>query len=360
MHGGKTLIVYAIIVTLCATGTAFTMYATIRVLRNIIYAAASNGGSLTRLCAALDITQADLRDTDKRIEGVRPVIGLWNEVVAATGDKAFGLHMGQANNPSIMGVLGYLMQSCRTMKESYSEVVKFQQVVSGWISYDFVHDKHFELIFKINPLWEQASPETARQAIEMAVAGAHNYIYILTGRKIYPLKAEFAFKSPVPRSEYEQVLKCPVSFDKPQIRLVFERELADMPLISADESLYASFAQILREKCAASGQSACFSEQVKMVIIRDFGGKIPSLEIIAAHMNVSERSFQRHLQQDNETYRSLGAKIKKELAFNLLRNTDAKVHAISEVLGYTEPSAFHRAFRNWTQSSPAQAKQSLD
>lgn len=335
------------------------MYATVRVLRNIIYAAVAKGGNLTRLCAMLGITQADLNDADRRIEGLKPVVDLWNEVVSGTGDRAFGLHMGQGNNPSILGVLGYLMQSCRTMKETYAEIVRYQQTVSGWISYDYLSGKHFELVFRVNPLWEHASPETARQAIEMAASGAPNYIYIFTGRRIYPERVEFAHKSPVPAGEYEQIFKCPVAFGREQNRLIFGPGLGDMPLISADESLHASFAQILRDKCAASGRSSRFSEQVRTVVTRDFAGKTPSLEVIAAHMNVSERSFQRYLRQDGESYRSLGAKIKKELAFNLLKNTDATVLAISEVLGYTEPSAFHRAFRNWTQTSPVRKKQTL-
>ncbi|SDD50502.1 Helix-turn-helix domain-containing protein [Dyadobacter soli] len=332
------------------------MYGTARVLRYIVYSAVEKGADLGRLCAAMGIRPGELNEAEKRLEGLKPIIGLWTEVLASTGDPAFGLRIGHTNNPAIFGALGYLMQSCRNIREAYSEVVKFQQTVSGWVSYEVVFGKELELIFKVHPLWEQASPETARQAVEMAIGGVLNYFYILTGTKRYPLRAELAYQSPLPRSEYEQLLKCPVSFGKAQNRVILEGNLAEMPLISADESLYASFAKILRDKCAASGQSARFSEQVKTVITRDFGGKIPALEIIAAHMNLSDRSFQRRLQQDGETYRSLGASMKKELAVNLLQNTNATVHAISEVLGYTEPSAFHRAFKNWTQTSPAQTK----
>lgn len=336
------------------------MYGTVRVLRYIVYSAVEKGADLGRLCTALGIRPGELNDAEKRIEGLMPIIGLWTEAIVSTGNAAFGLHIGHTNNPAIFGVLGYLMQSCRNIKDAYSEVVKYQQTVSGWISYDVVFGKELELIFKVHPLWEEASPETARQGVEMAIGGVLNYFYILTGTKRYPLRAELAYQSPLPRSEYEQMLKCPVSFGKAQNRVIFEGALAEMPLISADESLYASFAKILRDKCTSSGQSARFSEQVKTVITRDFGGKIPSLEIIAAHMNVSDRSFQRRLQQDGESYRSLAAEMKKELAVNLLQNTDATVHAISEVLGYAEASAFHRAFKNWTQTSPVRRKHSLD
>jgi AraC-like DNA-binding protein len=71
---------------------------------------------------------------------------------------------------------------------------------------------------------------------------------------------------------------------------------------------------------------------------------------------MSERSLQRKLQAERLSYRSLTLNLKKELAYNLLKNSNATVHTISDVLGYTEPSAFHRAFKGWTNSTPMEEK----
>ncbi|MCE7064921.1 AraC family transcriptional regulator [Dyadobacter sp. CY326] len=336
------------------------MYSTIRVLRNIIYAASAKGGNVSRLCNALGIEPSDLADADRKVEDVNAVIKLWEEVIAATGDHAFGLHMGQENNPGVLGLLGYLMQSCPTIKDAFAEIVKYQQTISGWISYDFHAGKESEIVFGVSPLWSQISPETARHGLETAISGSLAYIRIFTGERIYPIRAELAYSSPVPKADYERVLQCQITFGGKRNVLYFPKEFAEFPLVSYDESLYMSFAEILRTKHAVIMQQAQFAEQVRQAIIKDFYGKMPPLEVIAAHMNVSERSFQRKLQQEDESYRSVGAKIKQELAFNLLKNTNATMHAISEVLGYTEPSAFHRAFKSWTQTSPAQKKRSFD
>jgi AraC-like DNA-binding protein len=335
------------------------MYATIRVLRNIMYAARENGGNLNRLCQSAGIAPADLSNGEKRIEGVRPVINLWAEVISSTEDQLFGLHLGLKSNPSTFGMLGYLMQSCRTFNDALNEIDRYQKTVSGWITYEFVSGKECELIFSINPLWWHASPETARQALDSAMAGSLSYISILTGQRIYPVSAELTSKEVYSKGSYEKVFQCAVKLGSDKNRLIFSKELLELPLVGHDESLYATFAQTLREKYASLNQPAKFTDRVRSTIIQDFYGKIPPLEIIAAQMNVSERSFQRKLQQENESYRSLGMKMKQELALNLLQNTNATVHAISEILGYTEPSAFHRAFKNWTSTSPAQKKLSL-
>ncbi|MCF0052402.1 AraC family transcriptional regulator [Dyadobacter sp. LJ53] len=336
------------------------MYATIRVLRNIMYAARENGGNLIRLCGSLGIVPADLSNGEKRIEGVRPVIDLWTEVISSTKDQAFGLHLGLKSNPSTFGVLGYLMQSCQTFGDAMKEIDRYQKTVSGWITYEFVSGKECELIFSVNPLWWHASPHTARQAIDSAMSGALSYIRILTGQRIYPVSAELTSDKVFSKAVYENVFQCALKLGSDKNRLTFSKALFGMPLVGHDESLYATFAQTLQQQYAGLTQPEKFTDRVRSTIIQDFYGKIPSLEIIAAQMNVSERSFQRKLQQEHETYRSLGMKIKHELALNLLRNTNATVHAISEVLGYTEPSAFHRAFKNWTNTSPAQKKLSLE
>ncbi|MCF0074666.1 AraC family transcriptional regulator [Dyadobacter sp. CY261] len=333
------------------------MYTTIRVLRNLIYAASTRGADLQKACSALGITPEGLNDADSRVEGVVPVMNMWSTLEASSGDPCIGLHSGIQNNPSVFGLLGYLMQSCRTVKDTYTELQRYQQMVSGWISYKMeVTNKGCEVTFGVNPIWWDVSPETARHAIDAAMSGTFNFIYIFTGRKIYPLKAEFQFPAFQSRSDYERVFNCPAGFQKEKNLLIYEKGFADIPILSYDESLYAHFAETLREKAATFEKSASFCDQVRQVIMRDFAGKIPSLEIIAAHMNMSERSFQRKLSQHSESYRSLGTSIKKELAFNLLRNTDAKVHSISDVLGYAEPSAFHRAFKSWTKTTPVQKK----
>lgn len=337
----------------------YRMEGSLRILRSAVYAACEKGGNLQKLCGTLGINPRDIGDSERRIAGVTPLVNFWTEAVAATGDQALGLHAGMGSNPSTFGLLGYLMQSCRTLKDACTAVIQYQQTISGWVSYAFNIGKTCELLFVPNPEWWQASPSTARQPVELAMSGGLNYIGIFTGQRIMPVRAELTYSEPGLKAEYERVWGCPVYFGKAQNKLVFSSDFAETPLISHNESLHMSFSQVLEEKVAALGKAEKISDQLRKTIIADFHGKVPVLEIVAAHMNVSERSLQRKLQQEGETYRSVSARIRQELALNLLQNSDAKVLAISELLGYTEPSAFHRAFKSWTKTSPAKQKTRL-
>ncbi|MCF0052103.1 AraC family transcriptional regulator [Dyadobacter sp. LJ53] len=329
-------------------------------MRNLIYAACARGANLQRACEALGILVEDLHDAEMRIDGAVPVIKMWNELEVSTGDPCIGLHVGLQNNPSVFGLLGYLMQSCHTMKDTYSELQKYQKMLSGWISYKIELTKsECEITFGVNPLWSEVSPETARHGAEAAMSASLSFVYVFTGQKIWPLRAELVGPANHSKAEYERIFNCHVSFEKEHNRLIYDRAFGDIRLLNHDESLYAYFGETIREKTSAFVKQESFCDQVRQIVMRDFMGKIPSLEVIAAHMNMSERSFQRKLRQHNESYRSLGTAIKKDLAFSLLRNTDAKVHSIAEVLGYAEPSAFHRAFKSWTKTTPTQKKSEL-
>lgn len=333
------------------------MYTTIRILRRIIYAAAERGGNIRQLCAAAGIQERDLQNADKRVYGAASIINLWEEALRATKDSCFGLHIGESYNPSLLGVLGFFIQSCPRLKDAYQAMQKNQELISGWISYGIELQKdQCELVFHVHPAWRQASAETARQGIAMTMSGSLTTNRIMTERVLKPIRAELNFSQVSMRHEYERVFQCPVAFNQDKNRLLFERQVAETPLLSHNESLYLYFARVLEEKNKEVGEVPTFIKTVKQVIIQDFQGQVPALEIIAAHLNLSRRTFQRKLQAENASYRSLAMQLKKELAISLLKNSDARVAEISEVLGYAESSAFQRAFRNWTNTTPGKSK----
>jgi AraC-like DNA-binding protein len=336
------------------------MYTTVQILRIIIYAAAARGGDLQKLTLAAGLRPEQLQHSDHKVEGVTPVINLWEETLSATGDDCFGLHLGERYNPSMLGLLGYLIQSCRTVGDAYELLEKYQELISGWISYRFEKkENHCEISFKVSPLWQKTSPHTAKQAIEMAMSGSLMCHKMLAQFPNPPISAELSYPRTSSLAEYERVFGCTVSFEKENNKLVFDASFAERQLFNYNESLYSSFSQMLNEKAALTALNESFTKQLQRIIVRDFQGQVPKLEIISAHMNLSERSLQRKLHDEKESYRSVSLGLKKEFAFNLLKNSNATIHTISEVLGYTEPSAFHRAFKSWTQSTPLKKKRDL-
>jgi AraC-like DNA-binding protein len=64
-------------------------------------------------------------------------------------------------------------------------------------------------------------------------------------------------------------------------------------------------------------------------------------------------TLRRRLRSEGQSFASIKEEIRSTLAQSLLRESDLSVADIACEVGFTEPSAFHRAFRKWTGASPA-------
>jgi AraC-like DNA-binding protein len=335
------------------------VYTTIHIVRAIIYNASSRGADIQRLCESAGIALTDLNEAEKKLEGTH-IFKIWEESVAQTKDKYLGLHIGESSTPMILGLVGYLMRHCPTLEDAIKAYIKHQEQITGWFTYKIDFNKEeVALQFNIDKVWIRTSPHTMVQAIEMAMATILNIFFILADKPIIPLKATLGYNRRGAVAEYERVLQCPVIFSKTNVNcLVFRRKDFDLPVVSYDKSLYALFSQLLQDKEKSFLQNLSFTDKVKQILLRDFKGQAPSVEIVATHMNMGQRSFQRKLKEGGETYRSLCMQIRKEISVRLLHNSESRVTDIAKMLGYTEP-AFRKAFKGWMDSTPREIREGL-
>jgi AraC-like DNA-binding protein len=332
-----------------------SMYTTVLILRSMIYSAVGKGCDLQSLCEATDLTPADLHDAEKRVEGVDPCCRLWEAILAQTKDEAIGLHLGIEHNLAGIGLIGYVIHNCPTLKEAWQVFQDNQRLLSGWVSYEMQFNKdNVQLVYTVDPVWVKASPHTASQAAELPMASLLGSLRTLSGKNIYPTLVEVVRPKPSTAEEYEKIFKCAIKFSAPANRLTFHKDMPSTPVLSADRSLYATFSQLLSLKTAELATSTTFAEEVKGVLMSDFKSVVPAIEVIASHMNMSSRSFQRKLEAEGSSYRAISEEIKKELTLALLKNPKYNSNEISRALGYAEPAAFRLAFKRWMDETPAQ------
>ena len=81
---------------------------------------------------------------------------------------------------------------------------------------------------------------------------------------------------------------------------------------------------------------------------------MPALATVASELAMSERSIQRSLREENTSYRELVDEVRKDLALQHLSRPGTSATDVAFLLGFSEPSAFTRAFRRWTGLPPTQ------
>jgi AraC-like DNA-binding protein len=143
----------------------------------------------------------------------------------------------------------------------------------------------------------------------------------------------------------------PVRFGCDRDALVLDRAALLRPLPLADSALSEYFLAQLEELTPPTTWSGRVAGEIERVL----GSESPTLPDAARVLGVSPRTLQRQLSAEGTSFQELVAETRRRLAEELLGDG---LHSISEVafmLGFSEPSAFHRAFRRWTGTTPAVA-----
>lgn len=320
------------------------MYAHMPIIRDILYGAASRGANLTNLCKALNISIEELNDSDKSVD-FETAYQSWELAVKDTHDSLIGLHLGETATPSILGLIGHLMQSSPDLLSAYQQVCKHAVLATDMFRYSIESSKE-QIILRYEParLWLKVSNTSARQAVEQAMAGTLNVFYLLSGKHIKPVQTEFSFSKHKSVAEYDRIFSSSLKFSSRRNVLIFNTTDLKAKVISYDKSLFALFDRIIGEKVERLMRKTSLSDQVRRILTQEFKGQIVSAGVLTAHMGMSVRTFQRKLHEEGTSYRELSTNLRKELAFLLLKK-DSSMQDVARMLGYSEASALRKALK---------------
>ncbi len=322
------------------------------IIRNIVLGAVRRGANLEQLCqyAGIDSSLLDQGDALVSFE-----IGYhtWEAAVALTNDPFLGLHIGQETSATSIGAAGYLMESSPNLQTAFTNLAQFYKAFTAVYAYSTeVCQQEFRVYCEPISLWNELSPETARQSVEISMSASIHIIKLFTGKYTYP--AQILLRSPQPAdiSEYVRIFRVVPHFNESCNAIVFRLSDMQQPVIGYNKELNRVFAQLLQEQILKSQSKKGFAEEVRKTILQHFLLTMPQLNEVAEQMNMSPRTLQRKLQEEGYTFQKVAESVRRELSLGLLRDQRLTVAEVAYKLGYTEPSAFQRAFRQWTGQTP--------
>jgi AraC-like DNA-binding protein len=190
---------------------------------------------------------------------------------------------------------------------------------------------------------------------EFVVVGASLLLQRLCGRGGRCLRVSFEHAAPAHVREYSRVLGDAPTFDAPGCSMEFDASLLDVAQPHFNQRL--SEAVHVEARCALAqvgGQQRC-SARVREQLA-DAWPDVPTMDDIAPKLGMSSRTLRRRLEQEGTAFPTLVAEAQRTRALRLLRDPHASVKEVAYALGFATPSAFHRAFKRWTGSSPSEAR----
>jgi AraC-like DNA-binding protein len=179
----------------------------------------------------------------------------------------------------------------------------------------------------------------------------HRLASWLIGQRIRLDNATFAYPKPAHSAEYDLLFYCPMQFAAQQTALTFHARYLDLPLLQDERTLKRFLERSPADLLARPDDGDSLSSQLRRLLSRDCN-KWPDLETVADHLHISPQTLRRHLRDEGTSFQGLKDELRRDMAIYHLGQADLSLQEIAEQLGFSEPSAFHRAFKKWTGLTP--------
>lgn len=277
---------------------------------------------------------------------------LWRNAVHLTNDPLFGLHVGESLQLAALGAVGQLVQSCASVGEALTHAAAAIHLVTDLFRIDVNRSADsFTIQFIPDPNREKEQAFLLRQMMELFMVFTLHEADGLVLKKISPqtVSLPYELSNPV---EYERVLRCKPVKTGEAYSMEFENRYWDEPILTANYELQRLLLTKVSEQNRDFEQAKTVQERIRTFLLTNAYLGIPTLEQLAANFNTSPRSLQRRLQDEGVSYQQVADSVRKSLALNYLSSGSYPVKEISYILGYNELSAFSRAFKRWTGTTP--------
>jgi len=271
---------------------------------------------------------------------------LWRIIAEAIDDEFFGEGAHAMRSGSFV-LLCHAVLTAKTLGQALRRALRFLRLV--------LDDPQAELTVREGlaqvVLKDQGSPRSAfaYRTYWIIVYGIHCW---LVGRRIPLRRVDFRCSPPANRSDYRVFFGAPVRFSAPESRLAFDATALSLPIIRDEQELKDFLrhapANILVRYRHDTGLVARVKARLRAMPATAWS----PFEDMAHHMRMSTTTLRRRLAEEGQTYQGIKDELRRLRAESLLRNSNRSLEDIAVELGFSEPSAFHRAFRKWTAQSP--------
>lgn len=270
-----------------------------------------------------------------------------------TGCETFGIRLSVAQGIACLGPLGLAMQNSATFREALDEWRQFQTVhMRG------AHSELRQCGATVYCSYHVDEPGTlgTRQKVAQGLALACNVFRALLGPAWNPIEVRFVQPAPKAVADFRRVFRAPVLFGQEADFLAFHASALDHPIERSNPDLRRLLDRHLLDLKA--GVNEGLEEQVRKIIRSGLSRQDCSIEDVAGILAVAPRTLQRQLKQRGSSFSRLLQEVRISTARRHLAESQLSLTQLAAILGYSELSAFSRAFHRWHGQSPQQWQRS--
>jgi AraC-like DNA-binding protein len=316
--------------------------------RALVAACEGLGLPVDALLAEAGLDRRTLADADARIPA-SSAEALWRAVAGRSADPDLALHAAEALPFGAYRVIDHLAAHAPTLGAAFERVAAYFPLIDprGRIAIEARGEVH-----EVALVLRAPGPGIPRQAAEYTLAALFLRAQAGTSLTFTPAAVRFATPAPACTRELQRVFGCPLEFGAERHALWIADADWTRTSVGADPSLFAVLEQHAALLLAALPPASPLVAQLRDAVAAELRGGEPTLATIGKRLGMSSRTLQRRLEGEQVGFVAVVDEVKAELAKARLADPSLAICEIAFVLGFADQSAFTRAFKRWTGTTP--------
>lgn len=318
--------------------------------------AVANGADPKTLAERSAIRPEDLENLDRRVP-FRSYVALMGAAKDLCGSPSLALRLGATSDFREISVVGLICYAAPTMGEGLRELNRYGRLA---MEVDIpAGAQRFQMVQRDGELWLTDTRTDPDDFPELTESTWSRFI-CETARHFpdapFAKAAHVTHARPGHGAEYEALWKVPVTFGAAWNAIQIDPSWLDIPLHNPSGYAFGVLSERADRLLADLEAAKTARGRVEAALLPILHQGDPGMEQVAAHMGLSRQALYRQLRREGVTYEAVADALRHTMALHYLSGRKVSVNETAYLVGFSDPSAFSRAFKRWTGSSPKVAK----
>lgn len=315
-----------------------------KVLHVVVMTAASFGMEPAAVIRALGVTPDLLADPAARVPH-ELAVRAWTEIPAKVGCETFGLRAAELSAAQAFDVLDHAIAHCTTVRGALDVLLRYQRLLhdANEVHLEPAERGEMKLSQRLRVAGKIPDHLTDFVAAQWVLRGER-----LSGERARVGRVWLTRSAPNDLTEHRRIFDIPIGFGADHNAMWFDAAFLDRPIPKADRSLSAVLRRHADDLLAALPAPHSVASSLQRHLIATLADGLPGIADAAQALGMSTRSLQRKLEEEGTSFKDVLDDVRRTLAISHLRDGNRTVSEVAFLVGFSEVSAFSRAFRRWT------------
>lgn len=261
------------------------------------------------------------------------------------------LRIAEQVTPAAFDVLGHLVTHASTLREALEQCVRFSALMQTELRLS-LRERRDTALFRVE--CTRAFPLLARTSAELGMTGFLKLIRQFVGSQATARAVYFEHAAPEYREEYTRIFSGVERFGQRMTAIEFERDWLNVKQLHQQARLVSVLEAEAERSLSELSHERGFVDELRQYLATFPPARIPDMETAARDLCMSVRSLRRRLSAEGTSYRAVLRATLEEFVERALQNPERLLKEVAIAAGFSDFSAFHRAFKRWTGVSPSE------